>query len=33
MFLARFTSGWRVMAVACARPDTPGPYECDVDGG
>lgn len=31
VFLARFRSGWRVMAAGCA-PQPVGPYDCRIEG-
>jgi hypothetical protein len=33
VFLTRFKSGWRVLAAACTPPDSPGPYDCQLQGG
>ncbi|CAM3247150.1 hypothetical protein NODU109028_06480 [Nocardioides dubius] len=32
-FLSRFDSGWRVVAVGCARQPDDKPYDCDIEVG
>jgi hypothetical protein len=33
VFLTRFKAGWRILAAACTPPESPGPYDCQVQGG